>query len=382
VSDATHTPLNPIAALSTLLLVFTAVIGLNRLSVWIPPALFVLSLLGMVTVTLLRRRSGRRGQLRVGLDHQMLQARPVAHLLPWLKDQVRGHGPIIDTIFSELERNLRLAKPGRPLGAFLLVGPTGTGKTFLAQLIAEGLFPDSPPVVLRMNQYKLAQDVYTLMGPPPGVPGFEIGGALTRPVLENPYRVVVFDEIEKAHPDVHHCLYDVLDVASCREKSSGKTVDFSGTVFFATCNAAVDELRAVRRGKADAATWQAKSRDALADAAGFDRAFLARWTGIYLMDELAPVHIAEVACQQLARHWKEYGMDVAYASPEVLLSAVQGNEEFRQYGVRQLGTYLRERTRDAIIDAKGRGAKTVWLGANEAGELTVTEMRREAGLHR
>ena len=78
-----------------------------------------------------------------------------------------------------------------------------------------------------MNQYKQPGDVFTLIGPPPGMPGYEVGGRLTRPVLENPYRVIVLDELEKAHHDLHDCLYDILDTASCREKSSGRLVDFS-----------------------------------------------------------------------------------------------------------------------------------------------------------
>jgi ATP-dependent Clp protease ATP-binding subunit ClpC len=239
-----------------------------------------------------------------------------------------------------------LAKPGRPIGAFLLVGPTGTGKTFLSTLIGQALFPNSKPVVLRMNQYKHPDDVYTLLGPPPGMPGYEVGGALTRPVLENPYRVVIFDEIEKSHKDVQHCLYDVLDAGNCREKSSGKLVDFSGTVFFATSNAAVPALRQIRAQSKDAATWLGQSRDVLADAGGFDKAFLARWTGIYLMDELHPMHVAEVACLQLASHWKEYDIEVAHASPEVILSAVEGNEAFKSTGAPAGPTSDRHEGRD------------------------------------
>jgi len=351
-------------------------IALNKVSVWIAPAVFVIAVLAMIGIAVRHRVAARReDQPAGGVDHRKLAAMPVSHYLPWLKDQVRGQGPVIDVIFSELERNLRLANPGRTLGAFLLVGPTGTGKTFLAQLIGQALFPDAKPILLRMNQYKHSQDVYTLIGPPPGTPGYEVGGTLTRPVLESPYRVVILDELEKAHQDLQHCMYDVLDAATCREKSSGKIVDFSGCVFFATCNAGVEQLRTIRQEVKDAAAWQGKSRDVLADAGGFDKAFLARWTGIYLMDELAPMHVAEVACLQLARHWKEYNMEVQHASPAILLAAVEGNEEFRQYGVRQLGTFLREKTKDAIIDARNRGATKVWLGVSENGQLAVTEFQ-------
>jgi ATP-dependent Clp protease ATP-binding subunit ClpC len=370
---------NPFLLVTIAMSLTGGLIALNKVSVWIAPAALVVAAVGMMVVAM-RHRQQHVQQTRTigGLDYQRLATLQVAHYLPWLKDQVRGQGPVIDGVFSELERNLRLANPGRTLGAFLLVGPTGTGKTFLAQLIAQALFPESKPVLLRMNQYKHSDDVYTLLGPPPGMPGYEVGGALTRPVLENPYRVVILDEIEKAHRDIQHCLYDILDAASCREKSSGRMVDFSGTVFFATCNAGVDELRRIRHENAsNIASWQGKSREALVSTGLFERAFLARWTGIYLMDELSPMHIAEVACLQLARHWREYNIELEHASPAILLAAVEGNEEFKQYGVRQLATYLREQTKDAIIDARNRGATRVWLGVSETGQLAVTEFQQQ-----
>jgi ATP-dependent Clp protease ATP-binding subunit ClpC len=266
-----------------------------------------------------------------------------------------------------------LATSGRTLGAFFLVGPTGTGKTFLGQLIAEALYPESEPILLRMNQYKHGDDVFTLIGPPPGSPGYEVGGTLTRPVLQNPRRVIVFDELEKAHRDLQHCLYDILDTATCREKSSGRTVDFSACVFFATCNAGVEALRAVRRESGnDPVAWLGRSRDALVDAAGFDRAFLARWSSIVLMDELSPVHVAEVACLQLARHWRNYGIEVQHAAPELILDAVQRNEEFKQYGVRQLGAYVQMKTSPAIGQARARGVKKVNLTVGPGGTLEIS----------
>jgi ATP-dependent Clp protease ATP-binding subunit ClpA len=183
--------------------------------------------------------------------------------------------------------------------------------------------------------------------------------------------VVLLDELEKAHKDLQHCLYDILDAAVCREKSSGRMVDFSGCIFFATCNAAVDELRNIRSQTSDPAIWQGRSRDALVSNAGFDKAFLSRWNGIYLMDELAPIHVAEVACLQLAKQWKEYGVEISYASPAVLLEAVQRNEDFKEYGVRQLSTYIQEKLGPVIRQAKQKGTTHVAIEINQAGELTL-----------
>ena len=197
-------------------------------------------------------------------------------------------------------------------------------------------------------------------------------GRLTRPVLENPYRVVILDEIEKAHHDMHDCLYNILDTATCYEKSSGKPVDFSACVFFATCNAGVEKLRALSVPEVSAAAWLGRSRDALAQSAGFDKAFLSRWDGVFLMDQLSPMHVAEVACLQLVRYWREYGIEVDYAAPEVILDAVRGNVDFAEYGVRQLGRYIQEKTKPAIVDAKARGVARVRLDvAGDTRDLTI-----------
>lgn len=343
---------------------FIELAGMNR---WLGPVLLIAAVVGMTV----RAYQLLKNASKTEIDISRLQKIDLRPYLPWLKENLRGHDEIIEEIIRNLQQNCYLAKSGRTLGTFMLVGPTGTGKTFLAQLIAEALHPGIEPVILRMNQLKHPDDVFTLIGPPPGVKGFELGGALTRPVLENPYRVVILDELEKAHKDIHHCLYDMLDTAKCREKSSGDTVSFSACVFFATSNAGVEALRSLKEQGADAASWLGRSRDALSTAGPFDKAFLARWDGIYLLDELSALHVAEVACLKLAKRWREYGIELEYTDPALLLEAVQKNEEFREYGVRQLGSYLESKTNGAIAEARKAGVKKVSLEAGPSGELVV-----------
>ena len=374
--EITYQELPPVALVTVAISLAGLVIGLNQLNPWLSPLVFLMSLMGIGGLLLrlyLAERSATKSADRAE-DYAKLAQSNLAKYEPWLKANIRGQNEAVGAVVASLQQNLALARPGRLLGAYFLVGPTGTGKTFLAQLVARALYPESEPVILRMNQFKSAEDVFTFLGPPPGMPGFEVGGALTRPVMENPHRVIVFDEIEKAHPDLHHCLYDILDTATCREKSSGKTVDFSCCVFFATCNAGVEVLRALRthvNPVEDLASWLGQSRDALVSSTEFDRAFLARWTDILLMDELAPIHVAEVACLQLARHWHDYGIEVTFAAPELILEAVQKNEEFKQYGVRQLGNYIQMKTSNAIAQARSQGATKVHLLLGPGGRFQV-----------
>jgi ATP-dependent Clp protease ATP-binding subunit ClpC len=371
--------LDPIYLVIAAIMIGGALFGLNKVSIWFAPLIFVICCAGMLFIWVVHRRDEKRAELQIrSIDYKKIANFDLTKYVPWLKENVRGQDEVIDEIVVSLQQRFALAKPGRTLGNFLLVGPTGTGKTFLSQLIREAVFPDSPPVILSMNQYKHADDVFTLIGPPPGMPGYEVGGALTRPVLENPRRVVLFDELEKAHKDLQDCLYDILDVAICREKSSGRMVDFSGCIFFATCNAGVDELRTIRSQTSDPATWQGRARDALVSKAGFDKAFLSRWNGLYLMDELAPIHVAEVACLELAKQWREYGIEVTYASPGVLLDAVERNEDFKEYGVRQLGAYVQEKLGPAIREAKQQGAKKVTVEITPEGQLTLGKQHQDA----
>jgi ATP-dependent Clp protease ATP-binding subunit ClpB len=374
-------PLAPAMLVGLIVTLAGTVIALNQVSAWFSPVLLLLAIGGVVFVAIRQTSAGLHSPSRAREENfSQLGTTDFTQTEQWLKTNVRGQDEAIETVISNLRSQVAMAQPGQLLGSFLLVGPTGTGKTFLPQLLAQALYPDSEPVILRMNQYKTPNDVQTLLGPPPGMPGYEVGGSLTRPVLVNPRRVVILDELEKAHPDLHHCLFDILDAAACREKSSGKEVDFSQCVFFGTSNAGVDTLRKLRQQidpSKDQALWLGQSRDALVDNAGFDRAFLARWAHIILMDELSPYHVAEVVCLQLARYWRDYGIELTYTSPEILLDTVAKNVEFKQYGVRQLENYLKQTTNSAIVQARTSGFSKVRLEAGPNNELLIQPVLEE-----
>ena len=374
-------PLAPAMLVGLIVTLAGTVIALNQVSAWFSPVLLILAIGGVIFVAISQTTAGLHSPSRAREENfSQLGTIDFTQTEQWLKTNVRGQDEAIETVMSSLRSQVAMAQPGQLLGSFLLVGPTGTGKTFLPQLLAQALYPDSEPVILRMNQYKTPNDVQTLLGPPPGMPGYEVGGSLTRPVLVNPRRVVILDELEKAHPDLHHCLFDILDAAACREKSSGKEVDFSQCVFFGTSNAGVDTLRKLRQQidpSKDQALWLGQSRDALVDNAGFDRAFLARWAHIILMDELSPYHVAEVVCLQLARYWRDYGIELTYTSPEILLDTVAKNVEFKQYGVRQLENYLKQTTNSAIVQARTSGFSKVRLEAGPNNELLIQPVLEE-----
>jgi ATP-dependent Clp protease ATP-binding subunit ClpB len=139
-------------------------------------------------------------------------------------------------------RARRAAGPNRPIGSFLFLGPTGVGKTELTKALAEFLFDDEQAMVrIDMSEYMEKHSVARLIGAPPGYVGYEEGGALTEAVRRRPYQVILFDEVEKAHPDVFNVLLQVLDDGRLTD-GQGRTVDFRNTLIIMTSNLGGDIL--------------------------------------------------------------------------------------------------------------------------------------------
>ena len=135
-----------------------------------------------------------------------------------------------------------LQDPHRPIGSFMFLGPTGVGKTELTKALAEYLFDDEKALIrIDMSEYMEKHSVARLIGAPPGYVGYEEGGALTEAVRRRPYQVVLFDEIEKAHPDVFNVLLQVLDDGRLTD-GQGHTVDFRNTLIIMTSNLGADYL--------------------------------------------------------------------------------------------------------------------------------------------
>ncbi|WP_295586817.1 AAA family ATPase, partial [uncultured Subdoligranulum sp.] len=158
-----------------------------------------------------------------------------------LHKRVIGQDEAVQKVSDAILRSRAgIANPGRPIGSFLFLGPTGVGKTELAKALAQALFDDEKNLVrIDMTEYMEKFSVSRLIGAPPGYVGYEEGGQLTEAVRRHPYSVVLFDEVEKAHPDVFNILLQVLDDGRITD-SQGRTVDFKNTVIILTSNLGSD----------------------------------------------------------------------------------------------------------------------------------------------
>ena len=220
------------------------------------------------------------------------------HMEESLRARVVGQDEAIVAISNAVRRaRAGLQDPKQPIGSFLFLGPTGVGKTELTKALAAFLFDDEAAMVrLDMSEYMEKHAVARMIGAPPGYVGYEEGGALSEAVRRRPYQVVLFDEIEKAHPDVFNVLLQVLDDGRLTD-SQGHTVDFRNTLIIMTSNLGSEILASQPEGEDSTA---ARGQVMAAVQATFRPEFLNRLDEILLFHRLDRAHMAGIVAIQLA----------------------------------------------------------------------------------
>jgi ATP-dependent Clp protease ATP-binding subunit ClpC len=198
-----------------------------------------------------------------------------------------------------------LKDPKRPSGSFIFLGPTGVGKTELAKTLAEFLFGDEQALIsLDMSEYMEKHTVSRLVGSPPGYVGYEEGGQLTEAVRRKPFSVVLFDEIEKAHPDVFNTLLQILEEGRLTD-SQGRSVDFRNTVLIMTSNLGTQELRKSTLGftRSDEAVTYERMKEKVNDALKqhFRPEFLNRIDEIIVFHELSQAEVVTIVDLMIKR---------------------------------------------------------------------------------
>ncbi len=216
-----------------------------------------------------------------------------------LAARVVGQAEAVGAVSAAVRRaRAGLKDPNRPMGSFLFLGPTGVGKTELTKALAEFLFDDETAIArIDMSEFMEKHSVARLIGAPPGYVGYEEGGVLTERVRRRPYQVVLFDEVEKAHPDVFNVLLQVLDDGRLTD-GQGHTVDFKNTLIIMTSNLGAEFLAAQKEGE-DSSAVRGPVMEAVR--AKFRPEFLNRLDEIILFHRLARRHMDAIVDIQIAR---------------------------------------------------------------------------------
>ena len=298
----------------------------------------------------------------------------MAHLEKELKARIIGQDQAVDAVVAAIRRSkVRLSEKKRP-ASFIFVGPTGVGKTELSKVLAEELFDNKVDPLIRvdMSEYMEKHTVSRLIGSPPGYVGFDEAGQLTERVRRRPYSVVLFDEIEKAHPDVMNILLQILDEGRITD-AQGRTVNFENTVIIMTSNAgSSDKTAVVGFNKTPSDISRERALNALSQ---FLRPeFLARVDEVVVFNPLsedALCRIADLMLKEMTGPLADLGLTLSYDEEALRLLAKKGGGK---YAARDLRSTIRREVEDKIASlvlADLPSKKQVYVGAKD-GEIVVS----------
>lgn len=298
----------------------------------------------------------------------------IKHLKEALSKRVIGQDEAVDKVAKAIKRTrVQLSKRRRP-ASFIFVGPTGVGKTELVKVLGEELFDATEPLIrVDMTEYMEKHSVSKLIGSPPGYVGFDEAGQLTEKVRRRPYSVVLFDEIEKAHPDVMNILLQILDEGRIND-SQGRSVSFENTVIVMTSNAgSTDRDTGVGFNKTDSDIAKDKAMKALRD---FLRPeFLGRIDEIVVFNPLTEENYAGIAglmLDEMKSPLEEKHISLRYT--DEALKTIAHKAYGQKLGARDIRRVIRNEVEDKIAELlidKGEGAVSAVAISADNGEIKV-----------
>ena len=274
-----------------------------------------------------------------------------------IKKRVVGQDEAVDTVCRSIRRTRAgLKDPNRPIGTFLFLGPTGVGKTFLAQALSGYLFDaDDALITVDMSEYMEKFAVSRLVGAPPGYVGYDEGGQLTEKVRRKPYSVVLLDEIEKAHPDVFNLLLQVLDEGRLTD-SFGRKINFKNTILIMTSNLGTRNLSksgGLGFRKADKKSMREKIKEGVDEELKktFSPEFINRLDEMVIfnpLDRKEIIQIVDIEMAEIIKRVEERGIKVSLTPGAKALIAEKGYDP--TYGARQLKRTIQKMVEDTLAE--------------------------------
>lgn len=282
-----------------------------------------------------------------------------------LHERVVGQNEAVEAVSRAVRRGrVGLKDPGRPIGSFLFLGPTGVGKTELSKALAEAVFGSEKDMIrIDMSEYMEKQSVSKMVGSPPGYVGYEEGGQLSEKVRQKPYSVLLFDEIEKAHPDVFNMLLQILEDGHLTD-SQGRRVDFKNTIIIMTSNAGANRIISPKTlgflSSEDAEQDHKRMKEGVMEEVKhlFKPEFINRIDEIIVFHALTREHISDIASHMLEsfrlRAKEQMDLTVRYGKSVVEFVAEKGFD--KDYGARPLRRAIQNQIEDALAQELVNGA--------------------------
>ncbi len=306
-----------------------------------------------------------------------------------LKERIIGQDEAVTAVARAIRRGRTgLKDPKRPLGSFIFLGPTGVGKTELTKALADVLFGDENAMIrVDMSEYMEKHSVSKLIGSPPGYVGFEEGGQLTQKIRRKPYSVVLFDEIEKAHPDVFNILLQILEDGILTD-SQGRKVDFKNTVIIMTSNVGAQSINEPRRPLGFAASDDSEDVKKTIESGvmgylkdTFRPEFLNRIDEIIIFNRLSDENIARIARIMLNDVEKRiHALGIAVSFDEALVKALAKEGFDPVYGARPLRRAIQRKVEDtfstAMLEGQIQSGDTVLATPDEKGETVFVKTEK------
>ena len=270
------------------------------------------------------------------------------HLEDRLKERIKGQDAAVDALAKAIKRTRVQLSPRRRPASFIFVGPTGVGKTELVKVLSQELFDSNEPLIrLDMTEYMEKHAVSRLIGAPPGYVGYDEAGQLTEKVRRRPYSVILFDELEKAHPDVMNILMQILDEGKI-DDAQGRTVNFENTVICMTSNAgSTDKSIGVGFNRTDTEISKDKAMKGLRE---FLRPeFISRIDEVVVFRNLSKENFQEITAlmlDEMKEPLAEKNMTVTY--DDAALAAIAEEAYGKPYGARDIRRVIRQQVEDKI----------------------------------
>jgi len=289
-----------------------------------------------------------------------------------LKERVIGQDHVVDDLAKLIRLQWAKEKRKRPIANLLFLGPTGTGKTELAKAMAEYLYGDEKAMLqFACSEFTGPESKNHLIGVPTGYHGAGQGGKLTRPMLNNPKRLVLFDEVEKAYQGVFDLFLQMMGDGRLTEPASGDVADFTQSIILLTSNAEENAIVQLQKEISDEQELANAAKSHLVACGTFRAEIMGRVDKIYIFKQLSEEVRCDIIKLKMYNLAQSYGLELEYVDARIVIDALQRSNKLLKYGARALEQVIDGMLAPFYVAAREEGAKRVRMEMDASGDYEV-----------